>query len=302
MELIEAKITAMIVLGLSSLIIGLLPALFTRLTTRIPKLFLSCLLCFGAGVLLSTSLLHLLPEIREDLGAENEKYAELILCCGFFILYFVDEFVNIFTKTHHHHHQVQPQNYGSTSEVNENTPLNGRQVENEDISQLCHIGHEEPCSNNFTGIFSLLLALTIHAVLEGLAVGLENSTEQVLMMLAAVASHKLVVGFCLGAELSSVRQISPCQYFIAIGLFAFGSSLGIGIGTKIANLPQVLPPLLMPILQGLAGGTLLYVTVIEVLPRERAQWHKSHLRSPGILQLLSTLMGFTVMTVLIFYV
>ena len=30
----------------------------------------------------------------------------------------------------------------------------------------------------------------------------------------------------------------------------------------------------VPILQGLAGGTLLYVTVSEILPRERARWHK----------------------------
>lgn len=49
---------------------------------------------------------------------------------------------------------------------------------------------------------------------------------------------------------------------------------------------------LLPILQGLAGGTLLYVTVSEVLPRERARWHKSTRRSAGIFQFFSTTIGF----------
>lgn len=49
---------------------------------------------------------------------------------------------------------------------------------------------------------------------------------------------------------------------------------------------------LLPILQGLAGGTLLYVTVSEVLPRERARWHKSTRRSAGIFQFFSTTTGF----------
>lgn len=51
----------------------------------------------------------------------------------------------------------------------------------------------------------------------------------------------------------------------------------------------------MPTMQGLAAGTLLYVTVSEVLPRERAKWHDSPQRSAGIVQFLSVICGFTVM-------
>ena len=50
----------------------------------------------------------------------------------------------------------------------------------------------------------------------------------------------------------------------------------------------------MPVLQGLAGGTLLYVTVSEVLPRERARWHRNVRRCAGIVQTCSVLFGFTV--------
>lgn len=46
-------------------------------------------------------------------------------------------------------------------------------------SQLCHVGHEEPCHVTPVGTIGLLVALSIHAALEGLAVGLEGSTSKV---------------------------------------------------------------------------------------------------------------------------
>lgn len=58
----------------------------------------------------------------------------------------------------------------------------------------------------------------------------------------------------------------------------------------------------LPILQGLAGGTLLYVTVSEVLPRERAKWHKSSRRYAGVLQFFSVGAGFVLIFLLNRYV
>lgn len=59
---------------------------------------------------------------------------------------------------------------------------------------------------------------------------------------------------------------------------------------------------ILPILQGLAGGTLLYVTVSEVLPRERTKWHKSKRRFAGIFQFFSVFVGFVVIFLLNNYV
>lgn len=49
-------------------------------------------------------------------------------------------------------------------------------------SQLCHVGHKEPCKAAPTASsLGLLVALSIHALLEGLVVGLEESPSKVLM-------------------------------------------------------------------------------------------------------------------------
>lgn len=58
------KILAMAVLGVGSFIAGLLPALISERNRRRFPLTTSLMLCFGAGILLATALIHILPEVR----------------------------------------------------------------------------------------------------------------------------------------------------------------------------------------------------------------------------------------------
>lgn len=56
----------------------------------------------GGGVLLCTTFLHLLPEVSEafeelDFTPDIEiHYAELLMCIGFFVMYFVEECVHVY--------------------------------------------------------------------------------------------------------------------------------------------------------------------------------------------------------------
>ena len=63
------------------------------------QLVTSFLLCFGGGVMLSVTMLHILPEIGEQLEAragqlELECLPQLLVCCGFFFIYLVEELVD----------------------------------------------------------------------------------------------------------------------------------------------------------------------------------------------------------------
>lgn len=69
------------------------------------------------------------------------------------------------------------------------------------------------------------------------------------VLLTAVASHKLVVGFCLGVELSAGGRLR--NNVIAILVFASGSVLGIAIGIGLVNIDSIEGGSLLPILQGL---------------------------------------------------
>lgn len=67
MSVNAAKILALLTLGLGSLVMGMLPAALTGYNLRRTAFLQTVLLCFGAGVLLATSLVHMLPEVRQSL-------------------------------------------------------------------------------------------------------------------------------------------------------------------------------------------------------------------------------------------
>lgn len=325
MNLIQTKVVSILSLGLASIFVGLIPASFANRGRQQWPLFLSNLLCFGGGVLISTSLIHILPEVREVAPEAYKPYTEIVFCAGFFILYMIDEIVHYFygdtqeanilhnlpkpSATHRRHSTT----YGATENNSLLTPQQQPpynpsfyRVRSDSVlfvddapSQLCHVGHQEPCHTAPTANVGLLVALSVHALLEGLVVGLEDLSGKVWLMLGAIASHKLVVGFCLGMELASTPTIKFCRHFVYIFIFTSGSVIGIIIGMFITNIPSGLKNVVIPLLQGLAGGTLLYVTVSEVLPRERARWHQQHeKRSAGICQFVSAIIGFGIMTAL----
>lgn len=60
------KILAMLILGLGSLLSGMLPAIISERNRQRFPLTTSLLLCFGAGILLATALVHILPEVNRN--------------------------------------------------------------------------------------------------------------------------------------------------------------------------------------------------------------------------------------------
>ena len=105
--------------------------------------------------------------------------------------------------------------------------------------------------------FVTVLSLSFHSIFEGLAVGLETSTESVWKLFAgmymllkiriivlisvqstnkiiniliiAIATHKFVITFCIGLELvggNNQRAISTCAYIIYMVTFILVSPFG----------------------------------------------------------------------------
>jgi zinc transporter ZupT len=103
-----------------------------------------------------------------------------------------------------------------------------------DFDMLCHTNYSPPCPKSRAGYIGLFIALTIHSMLEGAAVGLKPSAEQMLLLMGAIACHKVVVAFCYGLELraSGSGYLSVCGQ---IFLFSLGSVLGIMLSGVLAE-------------------------------------------------------------------
>ena len=67
-------------------------------------------------------------------------------------------------------------------------------------------------------------------------------------MLAAVASHKYVVGFCLGAELCESTSGRICMHIVSVALFSGGSVAGIAVGGAL-NTVTLKDSVAIPVMQ-----------------------------------------------------
>lgn len=110
-QLMLAKFVAMAVLGISSFLLGVLPIKLTktisiRAVDGDKNLLISLLLCFGGGVLLFTTFIHLQPEVRESFQSLERQgrvpeigrgipLSEIVFCFGFFFVYLIEEAVHL---------------------------------------------------------------------------------------------------------------------------------------------------------------------------------------------------------------
>ncbi|XP_034535478.1 zinc transporter ZIP1 isoform X2 [Notolabrus celidotus] len=141
--------------------------------------------------------------------------------------------------------------------------------------------------------FMLFLSLSVHSIFEGLAIGLQSTDSKVLELCVAILIHKSIIVFSLSVKLVQ-SAVSPLWVAAYIGVFAMMSPIGIAIGISVMEAGLAAGALIQAILEGLAAGTFIYITFMEILPHE--------LNSPGrqLIKVLFILLGFSVMATLTF--
>lgn len=154
--------------------------------------------------------------------------------------------------------------------------------------------HMDVSSQSALRAFILVFSLSLHSVFEGLAVGLLEEGKEVLELCLALMIHKSIISFSLAFKLSQGRLrrsvVAGCLL-----LFASMSPLGIGLGmglTETKASPQ--HQLARSTLEGLAAGTFIYITFMEILPHEL---RSAKNRIPKVAMLL---VGFSVVTAVLF--
>jgi zinc transporter 1/2/3 len=87
-----------------------------------------------------------------------------------------------------------------------------------------HSEDEDMLVSSLRGLL-IVLALSIHELFEGFAVGLQKSSSGVYYMFAAVAAHKFVISFCIGVELM-VQRTKVWLAFVYVFVYSFVSAFG----------------------------------------------------------------------------
>ncbi|TKR59422.1 hypothetical protein L596_029093 [Steinernema carpocapsae] len=138
-------------------------------------------------------------------------------------------------------------------------------------SQGHHEAHFNEESNSTIRAVLLVAALSLHACFEGLSLGTITDVNALFQIFAALAVHKLLMGFTLGmrmvqSRLQTFTTVICCAIFAGQVLVGgFGGLLLIDfLATKSAGVAH----LISGILQGIACGTFFYITSFEILPHE----------------------------------
>uniref|UniRef100_A0A3Q3XRY1 Solute carrier family 39 member 1 n=1 Tax=Mola mola TaxID=94237 RepID=A0A3Q3XRY1_MOLML len=291
--LLQVKICALVGLLVFTLLFGFIPARvkWFRDTngSETHRTVLSLISCFAGGVFLAACLLDIIPDYLSDINSELEArqsdfpLPEFIMAAGFFTVLILERIV------------LNCREMRATRE--EYAPLipdagHGHGT-SPDLESSGHHLHVDFQAHSPFRSFMLFLSLSLHSVFEGLAIGLQSTDSRVLEICIAILVHKSIIVFSLALKLVQ-SAVPPLWVAAYIGVFAMMSPIGIAIGISVMEAQLAAGTLIQAILEGLAAGTFVYITFLEILPHE--------LNTPGkqLLKVIFILLGFSVMAALTF--
>ncbi|CAN7940272.1 unnamed protein product [Ixodes hexagonus] len=313
-----AQIVAPLLLLFGTFFLGTLPIwLVKRLSSaQRGSQGLSFLVCVGGGVLFATSFLHLLPEVRE--GFENLvtefPVTEGVVCLGFLAVYALEELIHaclelLFASKSNRVATARPELKTFTSvdtgyrdrgvvcygRVFEAVPVHQQsngvaRSYTTEASPTTTAADDEPLHDVTVAGILIVAALSFHSLFEGLSLGLQETEQSTWIMFLAISIHKYVISFVVGFDLSASR-VRPRNVAIYMGVFSIMSPLGALVGSVTRH--NLEGSMVVAALNGIAAGTLIYVTFFEVLQRQKND------KLSGLLQLLAVIMGFGLMLTMI---
>jgi len=141
---------------------------------------------------------------------------------------------------------------------------------NENINENSHKSHfiSKEDKHNFTPTsvmtpYILLIALSLHGLFEGTALGVMHTLKNTIFLLLAILAHKWAESFALG--ISFYKSGTEKGTFIKmIVIFALFTPFGIVIGLLFAQAGNLIQGILLSI----SGGTFIYVSASEVIVEE----------------------------------
>ena len=120
-----------------------------------------------------------------------------------------------------------------------------------------------------TRVIILVTALSVHSLFEGLAMGLQSTNSAVWTLFLAIATHKAVIAFVTGLQITKSFSPSVRPVIISVAIFSVVSPLGGAIGTVIISIMHHHDSgsldLVNAVLQSIAAGTFMYITFFEIL-------------------------------------
>ncbi|KAG8594459.1 hypothetical protein GDO81_001213 [Engystomops pustulosus] len=312
MNLIVAKLLCLLAVFVLMMLGSLLPVKIIETdcekASRSRRILALCN-SFAGGVFLATCFNALLPAVREKfeevlkIGNINTDYplAETIMLVGFFLTVFVEQAILTFRKEKPSFIDMETFNAGSDagSDSEYESPFissnRGHNLYEGGHSHHSHgLNIQELSNSSPLRLFSLVFALSAHSVFEGLALGLQEQGDELLSLFIGVVIHETLVAVALGVSMAKINILLRDAAKMAV-LVSIMIPIGIAIGMAIQSAQNLASGIASALLQGIAGGTFLFVAFFEILAKELEDKHDR------LLKVLFLVLGYTVLAGLVFF-
>lgn len=231
----------------------------------------------------------------------NSDYplAETMMMVGLFLTVFVEQTTLTFRKDKPSFIDLETFNAGGSeagSDSEYDTPFISSPRGGAHAADLHQHGHLNPGRLAGAGplrLLGLVLALSAHAVFEGVALGLQEDGPQLVRLFVGVAIHETLAAVALGVSVAKmcVGMRRALQLGGALSLMI---PLGVVLGMLIESAQTLAATVASVLLQGLAAGTFLFITFFEILSRELED------KQDRLLKVLFLILGYSTLALLVF--
>ncbi|MDP1601879.1 MAG: ZIP family metal transporter [Legionella sp.] len=187
----------------------------------------------ATGVFLGAGLMHMLPEANSLFINMGYHYPFAYIIAGAVFLFFL-WFEHLGKELYHHHH------HGTHA-------------------------HEHHDTNHPAFAILAWSMLSLHSLMLGAALGLNNNNSLVIMLFLAIITHKWAESFAIAVQLnkSSLSRAKSLVFFLS---FSMMTPVGIFIGWYFGHGIET-NSLVDPVLMAASAGTFLYLGTLHGLER-----------------------------------
>jgi len=256
-EVFKFKFQSFFIILCVGLVGGLLP-----LRLRVENRLLSFGNTLSGGFFLAAGFTHMLAEAVEGfekleitlLGREL-PFAYILCMMGLLGTFFIEK---VIMGGHKHTHS--PIEF--LEDANHSHSHNHHQSQEAELSRGIKKESEIDTRSN---MYMLAILLSVHSLIEGIALGVEDTYEDTRSILIAITGHKIFDAFALGISLVK-GNIQSSQLVKLVALFSLTTPIGIVMG--ITFLPNPSQSLLAEVVKGISSGTFIYIALVEVILEE----------------------------------
>lgn len=315
--MIDLRYISILTIFLSSVVGSLFPFFINDLFTPFIKMF-------SAGIILSLSLVHIVPDSINDLNniTDYPLGGTMILIGVLFLVIIENLSHSLFTKKNDnlldniHGHNDHPIDHKSIedSSVNHSDDHNHVCINNLNISNLACI----PDNNYNTNASSQLIlyifefACIFHSFIIGLSLGLMTDQDDIKKLMIALLFHQMVEGMSLGAMIL-LSKTKKLKSFIFIASYSLMTPLGITTGLIIEKSSISYDDdlsnsnnwiIARGCLLGISAGMLIYISLIQIILEElsKKELHTRDSIPKKIYMYLAILLGAAIMCIIALWV